>query len=182
MALQIEGTLKTTWGNTENAYVRIEFYKVQPWAGRVEYNPAIYLNTSDAVKSRKVIYQDELPNIYSIPLYDIEYESGSLTGSFELDEVIFFPLTSSEVTESVEEHWTQSMVSESQEIVDFDENGNEFVETRWVSSSQWVHYSSSIQRGNEINLDNLSNIYSDCYTHLKAKLADYIPSSSILDV
>lgn len=182
MAIQIEGTLKTEWGNTDNAYVRIEFYKVKPWEGHVEYNPVIYLTSSDAVKSRKTLYQDEFAQPYSIPLRDMEYESGSITGSVELAEFIQFPLTSSTTASYTKEHWTQSMVSESTDIVDFDEDGNEFVTTTWVSSSQWVQYSSSIQTGNPIQLDSISNIYSDCYVNLKTKLAEYIPSSSLLDV
>ena len=44
MALQIQGKLKTEWGDTETAYVRIEFYKVQPWTGTVEYNPLIFVH------------------------------------------------------------------------------------------------------------------------------------------
>ena len=182
MAIQIEGTLKTEWGNTDNAYVRIEFYKVKPWEGHVEYNPVIYLTSSDAVRSRKMFYQDEFAQPYSIPLRDMEYESGSITGSVELAEFIQFPLTSSATSSYTLEHWGEVWTSSSQEFVDFDEDGNEVVETRWVSSSEWTHLSSSTVTGNPIQLDSISDIYSDCYVHLKRKLSDYIPSSSLLDV
>jgi len=31
-------------------------------------------------------------------------------------------------------------------------------------------------------MDNLTNIYQQCYTHLKGELQNLIPSSSLLDV
>ena len=60
MAIQLKGTLKSDWGNTETAYIRIEFYKVKPWLGEVEYNPVVFLTSSDALRSKKYYYQDEL--------------------------------------------------------------------------------------------------------------------------
>lgn len=181
MALQIQGKLKTGWGDTETAYVRIEFYKVQPWAGKVEYNPLIFLHAEDAAKSRKQYYQQDHAPIYAIPLINLEYESGSITGSFELPEVINFPLTGSSVTRSIE-HWTQSLVSSSHEVVDFDDEGNEVTTTQWTYASESVMYSQSIVDENPIVLDDLTNIYANCYDHLRGVLATQIPSSSILDV
>lgn len=181
MALQIQGKLKTEWGDTETAYVRIEFYKVQPWTGTVEYNPLIFLHAEDANKSRIRYYQSGLPPVYAIPMRDMEYESGSITGSFELPEVIRYPLTGALETRTID-HWTQSLVSSSYDVVDFDENGEEVTTTHWTYASESVIYSQSIVEENPITLDSLSNIYQDCYTHLREVLAAQIPSSSILDV
>ena len=182
MAIQLNGTLKTEWGNTNSAYIRIEFYKVKPWMGEVEYNPILFLTSSDAIKAKKHWYQDPLPTAVPIvPLRDMEYESGSITGSFTLPELISFPVTAS--TERVnQEHWEEVWTSSSQVYVDFDENGDEVEVTGWVSSSQWTKVSESLQDYNRIDLDQLTDIYDQCYTHLKSVIAENIPSSSILDV
>jgi len=181
MAIQLKGTLKSDWGNTETAYIRIEFYKVKPWLGEVEYNPVVFLTSSDALRSKKYYYQDELVNVACVPMYNLEYESGSITGSLNLSELISFPLTGS--TEQVaREHWEEVFTSSSQTYIDFDDNGNEVEETRWVSSSEWTYISESILDVNRIQMDNLTNIYQQCYTHLKGELQNLIPSSSLLDV
>ena len=182
MAVQIKGTLKTEWGDTDTGYIRIEFYKVKPWLGEVEYNPMLFLTSSDAINSKKYWYQDPLPvGVPSVPLRDMEYESGSITGSFVLPELISFPVTAS--TERVnQEHWEEVWTSSSQVYVDFDENGDEVEVTGWVSSSQWTKVSESLQDYNRIDLDQLTDIYDQCYTHLKTVIAENIPSSSILDV
>ena len=182
MAVQIKGTLKTEWGDTDTGYIRIEFYKVKPWLGEVEYNPMLFLTSSDAIKAKKYWYQDPLPiGIPAVPLRDMEYESGSITGSFSLPELISFPVTAS--TERVnQEHWGQVWVSSSQVYVDFDDNGDEVEVTGWVSSSEWTKVSESLQNYNRVDLDQLSDIYDQCYTHLKTVIAENISSSSILDV
>ena len=114
-------------------------------------------------------------------MYNLEYESGSITGSLNLSELISFPLTGS--TEQVaREHWEEVFTSSSQTYIDFDDNGNEVEETRWVSSSEWTYISESILDVNRIQMDNLTNIYQQCYTHLKGELQNLIPSSSLLDV
>lgn len=181
MALQLQGTLKTEWGNTETAYIRIEFYKVQPWFGQVEYNPLIFLHAEDASISRKEYYQDDLAPMYAIPLRDMHYESGSITGSFELPEILTFPLTGSAVERTIN-HYTESITSASVDVVDFDEDGNEITVTEWTYTTESIMYSQSIVEHNPISLDSLSSIYQDCYTHLKSTLATQIPSGSILDV
>lgn len=183
MAIQIEGILKTEWGDTPSAYIRIEFYKVKPWVGEVEYNPLLFWTSSDSPLARKEFYQAENPQtVYCIPWRNLEYESGSVTGSIDLPDVISFPLTSSETVEQTINHYTESITSSSRDVIDFDEDGNEVVTTEWTYVTESVVYSQSLANWNRINLDNLTDIYDQCYVHLKQQLSQTIPSSSILDV
>jgi len=181
MAIQIQGTVKTAYGNTETAYIRIEFYKVKPWLGEVEYNPILFLSSSDAIKSKKYYYQDDLMNVALCPTTDLEYESGSITGSLIINDLISFPLTGS--TESVmRENWAEVFTSSSQTFIDFDENGEEIEETRMLTSSYWTKVSESLQDVNRIQMDNLTDVYAQCYTHLRGELEHIVPSASLLDV
>ena len=204
MALHLDGKLHGSFGMTTESYVRIEFYKVQPWNGTVEYNPAVYYNWGHADASRKTYFEDPIAN--NIPLRTlsgsvsqsiagtgsdgsdiidtfhsihpaISFESGSFTGSLFIKDIYSFPLTESAALVTCS-NWIEVETSESIDYVDFDEDGNEIVTTTWVSSSIWEN-SESIELRSAINLDNLSNIYQDCYTHLASQISLQIPSSSV---
>lgn len=181
MAIHLEGTLNTVDGPTQNAYIRIEFYKVKPWVGTAEYNPFVFLSSQDARDSRIEYFQDTPPYqrlVYQASM-SLDYSGSSYP--FNLENFYEIPLTGS-IQEVTTEHYRDTLTSQSYDIVDFDIEGNEIITQEWVYTSQSVHYSSSIEYKNPITLDSLDNIYTYCYQHLKTIIASQLPSSSITNI
>jgi|TARA_R110000796_G_scaffold196217_1_gene312710 hypothetical protein len=181
MAVQIQGTLNTVKGPTTSSYFRIEHFKVKPWVGEVEYNPMLFNSAEDAGMSRIQFYGDELPNILLTPLLELSLVSGSENLEFELPELITFPLTGA-LEDVTINHYTQSLTSQSVEVTDYDEDGNETVTTETQYWHDQVIYSQSIEEKNPIDLAGLGDIYNKCYTHFKSIIAENLPSANILDI
>ena len=182
MAIHLNGTLSTQQGYTESLYIRIEYIKIKPWVGTIEYNPIVFLSQEDAADSKKSYYQDSLPTeVKLVHSGDMSLEYSSSAYGFDLYSLIQVPLTGS--TEPVTiNFYTESIISESFDVVDFDENGNEIVAQEWRYTSQSVIYSSSIEYKNPIDMTAAEDPYTFCYNHLKGVLAQSVPSSSIKDI
>lgn len=181
MAIHLEGTFNSVDGPTEDSYIRIEFFKVKPWAGSAEYNPFVFLSSEDAADSRIKYFQDTFPNQKLVYLRSMSLDYSGSNYPIHLEDFYEVPLTGS-AEEVIINHYVETLTSESFDVVDFDIDGNEIITQEWTYSSQSILYSSSIEYKNPIVLDNLNNIYNFCYDHLKGVLASQIPSSSIKDI
>lgn len=181
MAIHLEGTLHTVEGETTSSYLRVEYVRIKPWEGIAEYNPAIYYSGVEAEESRKKYFQDEMKIHNIIPHVSMSYEFSGSNSPLKIQDYYVFPITGSPQPVTVN-HYTHSIISESYDMVDFDDDGNEIIthEIRYVSQS--TLYSSSIEYKNEIDLNLHSNIFNSCYNHLKEQILAQVVSGSIKDI
>jgi len=181
MAIQLKGTLNTVAGPTSESYLRIEFVKFKPWMGEIEYNPILFRNPQEAEMSRIQYYEDDTPfGTYIVPFLSMSLESGSYSGSLQLDDLITLPLTGA-LQDITINHYTQSVVTKSVEVTDFDEDGNEVTTTETIKWRAQTVYSQSIEQKHPIELDRSGSLLEQCYSHYKGILAEQIPAENILD-
>lgn len=188
MAIKIIGEVQSTfefpsgslYKASTSSYVRIEYFKIHPYKGEVEYNPIIWKSQEGATGSRITYYTEPIDiNGDMLYLQNLVYVSGSYSSSFEIPDLCVIPLTQSGfITQS---HYTESITSESVDRISFDGDGNEIIETQWYYGTSSILYSQSLQAVDLINLDNVNNLYSFCYNDLKSRLQEAIPSSNVID-
>jgi len=182
MAITLDGTLNTYAGATTGSYIRIDFVKVMPWIGQIEYNPMIFKNTLEADMSRIKYYGDELPtSTFPIPTISMSFESGSFSEDFELADLQTFPITGA-LTEVVVDHYGTALMSSSIEVTDFDDDGNEVTTSEILKWTEYSIVSQSTENKYPIDLSKTSSIIEQCYVHLRGVIAEQIPSQSILDI
>ena len=182
MAISLKGTLNTVAGPTSESYLRIEFVKFMPWVGKIEYNPILFKNAGEAAMSRIRYYEDEPPtSTFVVPPISMSLQSGSFSGSVEFEDLQHIPLTGA-LQEITINHYTQSIVTQSVEVTDFDDDGNEITTTEIVNWPVQVVYSQSIEEKHPIDLSRSGSILEQCYTHFKDILAEQVPAENILDV
>ena len=182
MAIRLKGILNTVAGATSESYLRIEFVKLMPWVGVVEYNPVLFRSQEEADAARIQYYGDELPQGFVVvPPIDLTLQSGSLDVSVSWDDLVSYPITGA-LQDVTINHYTESIVTQSIEATDFDEDGNEVTTTREVYWPEQTVYSQSIEQKNPIDLSRTTNIMEDCYEHFKGILATQIPAENILDL
>ena len=141
----------------------------------------LFNSAEDAGMSRIQYYGDELPNILVTPLMELSFVSGSENIDFDIPDLITFPLTGA-LQDVTVNHYTQSLTSQSVEVTDYDEDGNEITTMENQYWQDQVIYSQSIQEKHPIDLSGLGDIYERCYTHFKSVLAENIPAVNILDI
>ena len=182
MAISLKGTLNTVAGPTSESYFRIDFVKFMPWVGKIEYNPMLFKNKEEAQMSRIQYYEDTPPSsTFVVPFMSMSLHSGSFSGSLELTSLEYIPLTGS-LQDVTINHYTQSTVTQSVEVTDFDDDGNEVTTTETVYWPIQEVYSQSIEEKHPIDLSRSGSILSQCYEHYKGILAEQVPVESILDV
>jgi hypothetical protein len=181
MAIHLRGTFNTPNGSSDNSYIRIEYIKVKPPYGTIEFNTFAFLSEEKATDGRKDYYQDKHPNLDLVRLVSMSLDFSGSTYPVSIPQVISVPLTGS-VEEVTTNFYTSSITSQSHEVVDFDSDGNEITTTEWTYTTSSVVYSSSVAYKNPINMAPAEDPYTYCYTHLKKVLGKTLPSSSIKDI
>ena len=125
MAIRLKGTLNTVAGATSESYLRVEFVKLMPWLGKVEYNPILFKNELEAGMSKVRYYGDPPPtSSLPVPIMSMSLESGSLDTEVSWDDIQEFPVTGA-LQEVTVNHYSTTVKSASIEVTDFEENGNE---------------------------------------------------------
>lgn len=181
MALSLVGSLDTVAGSTTGSYIRVEFVKIKPWVGIIEYNPILYRNELDAEMSKIRFYGDTLPqSTFPIPLISMSLNYGNVEQSIIFDDLMYIEMTGS--LQQVEiNHYTQSLLSESIQVVSFNDNGEEEYSEELKYWEELKIYSQSLEEVNPIDLTIADNAIEKCYKHLRGVLELQIPSSNILD-
>lgn len=182
MAIQLKGTLNTVAGPTSESYLRIEFVKFMPWLGKIEYNPVLFKNAAEADMSRIQYFEDTPPSsTFIVPFLSMSLDSGSFSGPLELQDLQHIPLTGA-LQEVTINHYTQSVVTQSVEVTDFDDDGNEVTTVETVKWPVQVVYSQSIEEKHPLDFSRTGSILEQCYEHFKGVLAEQIPAENILDI
>lgn len=181
MALSLAGSLETLAGTTTGSYIRIEFVKIKPWEGVIEYNPMLYRNKLDAEMSKIRYYGDTLPvSTFPIPLISMSLNTNDKNQRIYFTDLMYLELTGS-LQEMTINHYSQSLLSESIQVLNFDEDGEEAISEDFRYWEELTVYSQSIEEHNPIDLSKANNAMEECYIHLRGVLETQISSSNIID-
>lgn len=181
MALSLVGSLETVTGSTTGSYIRVEYVKIKPWEGIIEYNPMLYRSKLDAEMSKIRYYGDTLPvSTFPIPLISMSLENNNKDQRIYFSDLMYLELTGS-LQEMTINHYSQSLLSESIQVLNFNEDGEEVISEDFRYWEELTVYSQSVEEHNPIDLSKADNALEECYKHLRGVLETQIPSSNIID-
>lgn len=181
MGLLIKADLETSAGSTENAYARIDTYRVDKVSSRVGFAITYWKNEKAAHKFNRVYLEDKLKNATGLFANKVVLYSSDSPDGDEIDLPTFLRinLTKKEeveipIIEKVAEEKTVPYIS-------FDENGDEITKYRKVIET--VDKQVGVNKEVKELIDNslLNNLPKLCYDYLKEEIIKALPGVEVIE-
>ena len=179
MGLLLKADLETSAGATEEAYARIDTYRVDKVSSRIGFAVTYWKNKKAAHKYNRVYLEDNLKNATGLFSNKIVlYRKDDLVG-VEYDLPTFLRLDIAKKVEIEEPILERVTVQESVPYVSFNEEGEEPTKYRTVEKS--TNKQVGTNKVEKFLIDNtiLSNIPKHCYEFLINELKQLLPGVEI---
>jgi len=182
MGLLIKADLETSAGSTENAYARIDTYRVDKVSSRVGFAITYWKNEKAAHKFNREYLEDKLKNATGLFANKVVlYNSDSPDGDeIDLPTFLRINLTRKEeveipIIENVQEERSIPYVS-------FNENGDEVTKYRTVVENVEKQVGTEVKVKEIIDNNLISDLPKLCYDYLKQEIIKALPGVEVIKV
>lgn len=182
MGLQLKVDLETNLGPTQEAYIRIDSFRVNRSLAEVKYTTTCWLNKHHADSFLRLYFDEDNKNANGLVSANVLYFDKEDSDGREIHIENFYQTTLTVEKEITVPVYEDKTFTKEEPYISFDEDGNEITIMKTIEEVKPVQIGKRVEKKQVIDYSIISRIEDFCYDHLTKELSKLFTVDKIIKV